>query len=275
MLCKLHAGLTALLLIAAASFAGLAYTGRVRFDEPAAPACAAPECDEAGGRYRIEPSEDVRAVLEAAGKQGLFGINALEVWVFKYTGGHVQVNLETDVEGKTETGDDLPSAGLWPGLLAQDEGLRQDTASSFRKKGHIILAAMPTVIPVTDALENAGPQLGALLAAGQFGALTALPPLHLELWQKRPYRLYLSAGPITKAEGAGFAPIRAEYMMPIREPALPRKLAEEEYHVGGGKDLQAGKDVTLLDRRRGNSRIRLKARFLGDGEVREMLSRAK
>ena len=43
--------------------------------------------------------------------------------------------------------------------------------------------------------------------------------------------------------------------------------------IGGGKDLEAGKEVTLLDRQRGFTRIRLKARFLTDAEAKELAAK--
>lgn len=280
MFSKIHAGLTALLMIGIVALAGLAYSGRVHIGKPA----GIPErCGEkagempaeAGGRYRIDSVEEARVLFEGAGKQGFLGTTLLEAWVFKYTGGYLQVHLETDLDGKTDSGDELPSAEHWPTLLSLDEGIRENRSASYRKQGYVILAAMPSVVSVQEAAANYHFQLTGILACGHLGPLHLLPSLSMEVSHKRPYRLYLSADPIPGTGGAGFAPIWAEYLLPTREPILPRRLTEEEFHVPLVRNLQAGKSITLLDRKRGNGRIRLQARFLGDGEIRELAGKAK
>jgi hypothetical protein len=271
MLPKLHAAFTGLLLVVAVSFAALWYKGRATpFAAPAGREEKPAQAD-AAGRYSIEPDEGARFLLDGAGPQGFFGANVLEAWVFKYTGGYLQVSLETDIDGAARSGDVLP--GDWPALLSRDDGVRQDKAAAFRKQGYVVLTAMPSVVTVDDALHQYRVQLGGAFAAGHLGPLYTLAPLLQEVTHLRPYRLFLAASPPPKMTGAGFN-LWAEHVLPIREPIIPRRLADEEYHVGGGKNLQAGKDFTLLDRSRGHSRVRLKARFLGDGEVRELAGKA-
>jgi hypothetical protein len=43
----------------------------------------------------------------------------------------------------------------------------------------------------------------------------------------------------------------------------------EPTRIQGGKDLEPGKDLTILERKRGYSTIRLEAQFLTDEEVAE------
>jgi hypothetical protein len=59
----------------------------------------------------------------------------------------------------------------------------------------------------------------------------------------------------------------------MRTSVLRREPGQEEYHAGGGKDLPPGRDTTILDRQVGRSRLRLKARFLGDDEVRRLMKK--
>lgn len=272
MLPKIHAVVTGLLLVAALSFAGLWYKGRAKPDASPAKDDEKPaRADDGDGRYSIEQVEDSRLILDAAGKQGFFGANVLEAWVYKYSGGYLQAFVETDIEGKTQSGEVMP--GDWASLVSQDEGILADKATAFRKQGYVVLTAMPATLAINEAMEQQRLQIGGIFAGGNFGPIHALLPMLLEVTHMRPYRLFLAASPPPKTTGAGFN-LWAEYLLPIRGPFLSRPLADEEYHVGGGKNLQAGKDITLLDRARGNSRVRLKARFLGDGEVRDLAKKA-
>lgn len=277
-LSRVHLTVTVFLLVLMLTLVGLAATGRLRVgrspvQEPETRSQVRQEQESsttAAGRYQIEKIEDARQLLEGAGKLGFFGQELLEAWVFKYSGGYLQCFLETDIDGKPERSEVLP--GDWPALLSQDEGIRQDQAQAFRKTGYILLAAMPSTLSIEEAVANCHLQLSSIFTVGQHGALPLLLPLHAEVSVRRSYRLYLSAGPMEKSPGAGFN-LWAEHLLPIRGPFISRNPASEEFHVEGGKDLKPGKDILLLDRKRGHSRIRLKARFLGDGEVREQTKR--
>lgn len=279
MFSRIHLALTGLLLCVVASVVGLAATGRIHFGAAASqPTNSSSEegkespkdGSESGGRYSIEKVDDLRKALEGAGKLGFFGANVLEAWVFKYRGGYLEAFLETDIDGKAERGEILPSE--WPSLIAQDEGIAENRASAYRKEGYIILTAMPATVSISEALASSHFQLSGIFSGGPQGPLHAITPMFLEVSHRRPYRLYLSAGPDAKTTGAGFN-LWAEHLLPIRGPFISRNLADEEFHVEGGKDLSPGKEILLLDRRRGASRIRLKARFLGDGEVRELAAK--
>jgi hypothetical protein len=266
----LHLAATALLLAAALALGGLAAAGRVHFGPPAPGGQERqdrPASSAAGGRYEIEKVDDVRELLDNAGRLGFFGQQVLEAWVFRYAGGYLQCQLEGEENGQPVAGAPLP--GDWKSLLAQDEGVAQGRAGAFRKQGYIVLTAMPSTVGLDEALAAVHLPLSGLFAGAGHGPLHALPPLHLEVSHRRPYRLFLSAGPPPKTPGAGFN-LWAEQLLTVRGPLVPRPLGGEPFHAGGGKDLAPGKDVVLLDRKRGHSRVRLKARFLGDGEVREM-----
>ncbi|MFM7148731.1 MAG: hypothetical protein ACKO23_02715 [Gemmataceae bacterium] len=219
-----------------------------------------------GGRYQIERVEEIQQSMEAAGKLDFFGSSVLQVAVFKYSGGYLQCQVETDVDGKNEVSQAVPDN--WNTLLSQDDGIAENVEGAFRKQGYIIFTTMPSQLSVSEALSSYHFQVTGMLSSGPQGPLAVLPWFNMEVVHKRPYRLFVSAGPMPKVTGTGFNDW-AEYLLPIKGPFIPKSLAAEEFHVGGGKDLEPGKDIVLLDRRRGNSRVRLKARFLGDGEVRE------
>ena len=276
---RAHLLLTGLLLASALAVGGLAAAGRVHFGKPEQAPQAESKAEfpkevrerpSTGGRYQIEKVDDMRQMLEGAGKLRFFGEHLLEAWVFKYRGGYLQCHLETEIDGKPALGEPLPNN--WSSLLAQDEGVREDRAADFDKHGYIVLAAVPATITLTDAEEKYRPHILGLFGAAPFGPLHALAPLQFDVAHVRPYRLFVSAGPAPKELGAGFN-VWCENGLLVREAIVGRSLAEEEVHVGGGVDLAPGKDILLLDRKRGYSRVRLKARFLGDGEVREVAAK--
>lgn len=242
--------------------------------EKPAPAAAVaekpPASPAAGGRYQIEQVEQDRELVQLIGKLGFFGESVVEAWVFRYTGGLLEARLETDVEGKPTTGDPLPDN--WKSLLASDDSLRSGAPGAMEKRGYIILAAMRPQLTVARALAPYQVHLGSLFASAPVGPLHALAPLHLEVNQQRPYRLFISAGPLAKRTGAGFN-AWDEQLLPMRAPLVQAAPEAEEYHLGGGKDLTASKDLILLDRQRGYSRVRLRVRFLGDGEVSRLVEK--
>ncbi|MFO0929009.1 MAG: hypothetical protein U0736_18640 [Gemmataceae bacterium] len=222
-----------------------------------------PAADKPAGRYQIEQVEEDRELVQLIGKLGLFGEAVHEAWVFRYQGGFLEARLETDYEGKPTVGELVPED--WKGLLARDESLKSGNTNAFRKRGYIILAAMKR-LTLVQALAPYQAHLGGLMAAAPVSPLHALVPLHLEVKQQRAYRLFLSASPPPKVPGTGFNSWEEQLLM-LQGPFISQAPNEEDFHVGGGKDLTPGKELTLLDRQRGYSRIRLKVRFLGDGEV--------
>lgn len=273
MLPKIHLAVTSLLLVAAVTFGGLWLKGRGSLDaapEGSSKGTVKPDSLAEPGRYRIEKLDNVHRLLDGAGNLGFFGANVLEGWAFKYSGGYLQVHLETDFQGSLAPGDQLPTD--WVSRIGADEGVKANQAAAFRKEGYVLLTAMPALLSAEELFTLYAPQMCGGLGSGLAGPFHALMPLHLQALHKRPYRLYLSAGPMPGSPGSGFKDW-AEYLLPIHEPIVPRPLASEEGHVGGGVDLEAGKEITLLDRGRGRSRIRLKARFLGDGELRDLTTK--
>lgn len=215
------------------------------------------------GRYQIEQIEEDRELVQMIGKLGLFGESIVEAWVFRYQGGFLEARLETDYEGKPTAGEQIPED--WKSLLSRDDSLKSGGATAYRKRGYIILVAMKR-LSLAQALAPYQVHLGGLLAGGPIGPLHTLIPLHLEVKQQRSYRLFLSASPPPKVPGTGFNTWEEQLLL-LQGPFISHAPEDEDFHVGTGKDLAPGKELTLLDRQRGSSRIRLKVRFLGDGEV--------
>ena len=110
------------------------------------------------------------------------------------------------------------------------------------------------------------PHLGGLFVASPAGPLQQLAMLHLEVRHRRIYRIFLTVGP-PKDVGAGRFNSWSEQIFLLRQPFIAPLTDPDEVYAGGGKDLTPGRDITLLDGPHGFSRLRLKARFLGDGEV--------
>lgn len=274
-----HRALAGLLVTGALAVGGLTVASLFHFHKPAgakppdkiADQTKSAPAPSGSARYQIEKVDEICQMVEGAGKLGFFGQPpVLEAWVFKYQGGYLQCHLETDVDGRTEAGDVLPNN--WSALLNQDEGLKDNKAVSFEKQGYVILTAIPTTVSLTEALGTYHLPFTGMLAGAPFGPFHALLPLQMEVTHRRPYRLYLSANPMPTKLGTGFN-LWSENELPIRASIMPRPLSEDEVHVGGGKDLKPGQDILLLDRQRGSSRVRLKARFLGDGEVRNLATK--
>lgn len=271
---QFHLVLTAVLLLAVLAVGGLAATGRVRFGPATpveAPGATVPEetlekpTTSKEGRYQIETIEDCQRVLDRAGKLGFLGQYVHEAWAFKYTGGYLQCQLENEFAGEPNSAGPLPDD--WKRLLSQDDSLKEDRVASYQKQGYIVLAAMRPTVSISQGLAPYHVHLGALLAGAHLGPMHILVPLHLEARHHRPYRLFLSSGPMPKTTGVGFNLVD-EQMLLVRGPLVPRSPSVEDYRLNTGKDFTPGRDVTLLDRQRGYNRIRLKVRFLGDGEVR-------
>jgi hypothetical protein len=280
---RLHLGVTALALLGLATLGGLALAGRLHLGRnvtPASPrAAVAPEKapDKAaartarteGGRYQIKPVEDMRRLFELAGSGGFLGEQFDEAWVFQYTGGFLECKLETDHDGKAITPGPLPSK--WGELFAQDEELPTGKPEALRREGHLILAALRPQLPINQ-LAPYFPHLGGMFVCGPAGPLHQLVSLHLEAWHRIRYRLFLTVARDGANQGARFN-LWSEQVMIMRTGILPRDPSQEEYHAEGGKDLSPGADVTILDRQVGRSRLRVKARFLGDDEVRSAMKK--
>ena len=264
---RLHLALTAALLVGGLSLAGLAVAGRVHFGEPApVPPESAKESTPAAkaeGRYRIEKLDDVRELFRRARDADLIDGEMADCHAFKYRGGLVEVKLEVDGESSG------PVPANW-GLLKEDPSLRQDSAAAVDREGYILLATMRPELTLSDAMAPYQVHLGAIQAFAPFGPLHVLGPLHVEASQRRYYRLLVSIGPPNGEEGVSFNLIH-KHDFRVRSPLVSLDPAVEEGKLGGGKNLQSGKEELLLDRARGYSRVRLKARFLTDGEVHALL----
>jgi hypothetical protein len=284
---RLQFGLTALLLVGLLAFATLAAAGRVHFGRlprPAAPEGNAAKPaetaskgkekdtpksksdDQPAGRYQIEVVDDARFVIGEAGKLGVLGQPIREAWVFRYRGGFAECKLETDFDGKTHSTGTVPEE--WSRFLTQDDEIRQGKPEAVRKEGYILLLSMSEMESVPDALKPLHAHLGALFTVGPAGPLHTLVPFYREVWRKREYRLFLSAGPPRGQTGQGFNLWTGDLLM-VRSHFLEDEAFNDPARTIGGKDLEPGKDLVILDCSRGLSKIRLKARFLTDQEVCE------
>jgi hypothetical protein len=209
----------------------------------------------------------LKRLIEGSGRVGFFDLPILEAWVFKYSGGYLQCQLETVIDGEVQAGEPMPRE--WPSLLKRDKALAENRESAFVKEGHIILTALPSTFRSFDeAVSTYHFALTGTFAGGHQGPLHVLMPLHMDVKHRRPYRLFLSAGGSAKGEG-GFD-LFAEHDVTVIGPIVSRHLASEEFRFGETRDLKPGKEFVVLERQRGRTLLRLKARFLGDGEVREM-----
>lgn len=269
-LSRLHLALTGLLLVALIALGGLLAAGR----GPAARPSERPDAPEKktatkpGGRYQIEPAPDMRHLIGQAGNLGFFGEHTQEVWVYRYQGGLLECSLEAETLGQTARGQTIPEN--WQRLLDGDESLRGPKAS-LRKEGYVLVAAMRPVMPVHEALVPYHVHLGGLFVSGPAGVLHQLTTVHLDSLHLRLYRVLLNAGP---PQGPGFN-VWTGQLVPVRLPLVPRDPAEEEFHAGGGKDLTPEEDVTILERQRGLSRVRVRARFLSDAKAGELLKKGE
>jgi hypothetical protein len=283
-----HLGLTAVLLVGVFVVVGLAAIGWVHFGRPGGHAAALKETDrspesdgdgakektpdtdgkssstEKAGRYQIEVMDDIRHVMGEAGKLGVLGDRVREAWVFRYKGGFLECKLETDFGGKSLSSGVIPED--WSRFLSQDEGISKGRPKSLRKEGYIVLLGMTSMLSVDQALQPFHPHLGAMFTVGPAGPLHALIPYFHEVWRRREYRLFLSAGPPKGETGQGFN-LWAGDLVLIRTHLVGDDPYQDPAHTTGGKDLQPGKEIAVLERSRGLSKIRLKARFLTDEEA--------
>lgn len=265
-----HLALTAALLLAVTGVAVLAGTGRLRYAAgvAAAPTPATSDGPPAPplkqGRYRIEPIEDARRLLETIGPGGALGLEYHHAWVFRYKGGLLECRLESDLDGATVSSTPLPSN--WPARLRRDDRLSLDAAASFRTEGYILATTRKPHVPYElDPLSYTA-HLGGLFGAGPAGPLHQLATLHLEARSPQVVRLFVSVNPPAEGQGVGFNAFRDDLLM-VRFPLVPAAPPAETQRLGQGTDLGAGQDVLLLDWRRGPATARLVARFLPDAEV--------
>ena len=265
---RLHLALTLLLVVAAAGIAGLASAGKLQFGQK--PVAATDDSkSKIEGRYQIEKVEDAHEILDRAG-QKFFGTEMYDTWIFKYKGGLVETTLETDIDGKTFKLSTVPDN--WNKALPLQKTLTKDSEVPVKYTGYIIVSAVRSNLTEFEILEPYLAHLGGILAFGSVGpALSVVPSIFLEVKQFRPYRIFVTANPPPDVSGQGFNIRDHERAILISTPLIIKNPAVEEAFFGGGKDLKPGKEETILDRERGYTRIRLKARFLGDGEVRELM----
>jgi hypothetical protein len=286
LLFRIHVGLTAVLLAGLLVLAGLVVAGRAHFGSlPPPPAAQSdqkaaasadgdrakdqekPKSDEKEGRYQIEVMDDARQMLGDVGKLGVLGDRVHEAWVFHYKGGFLECKLETDFDGKPVSSGKVPEE--WARFLSQDDAVRQGKPEALHKEGYIVLLGMTSVVSVGDALKPLHHHLGAMFTTGPAGPLHALIPYYHEVWRQREYRLFVSAGPPKGKTGQGFNLWTGDLIL-VRSHFIDSDPDQDPAHTTGGKDLEPGKELTVLDRTRGLSKIRLKARFLTDQEAFDM-----
>jgi hypothetical protein len=274
---RLHLGLTALLLAGVVAFGGLAVAGRVQLGRSGAaaskPGKAAARAEqpsetrktEKEGRYQIEAMDDARAVLGEVGKLGVLGEERVhEAWVFRYRGGFVECKLEPEFFGKPFSSGPVPDD--WKRFLPEDEALKHGRVEALIKEGYIVLLSMVSMLSVPQALEPLHAHLGAAFTVGPAGPLHALVPYYHEVWRRREYRLLLSVGPPKGKLGVGFNLWTGDRVL-VRTHLINDDPHNDPVQTGGGKDLEPGKELTILERARGLTKIRLKARFLPDQEA--------
>jgi hypothetical protein len=264
---RLHLALTGILIVAAVSIAGLAVAGRVKFGEAVAPGEGA-KAKADGGRYRIQQVDEGRKILNCLGKSDFFETPLVDSWVFEFSGGRVEAKIETDFEGKVETPGMIPHN--WKQFLLRDESLKRDPLASLDRSGYIIISAIRPAPSLDELFTPYHGHLGGIMAFGPLGPLHVIPTLFVEVNQPRLYRLLIGTNQEADAPEGEFL-VSSVQSIRIRSPLIALDPATEKGQVGGGVDLKPGTEELLLDRQRGYSRIRLKARFLGDGEVRELL----
>ena len=235
---RLHFALTTILFAAAAAVAGLAIDGRVQFAGASKPVAAEADDKPKGGRYQIEKVTEARNVLNCLGKTDFFDTKLADTWVFAYKGGLLEAKIETDFDGKTESPDTVPHN--WKEFLLRDESQKDNPGASLNRSGYIVLSAIHNVLPFS------------------------------EMHQAPLYRILVSANRDATVTDGEFT-VSSIQSIRIRTSLVPRATATETAKTGGGTDLEPGKEALLLDRKRGYSQIRLKARFLGDSEVLELL----
>jgi hypothetical protein len=273
---RVHLALTILLLVALMAFGGLAAAGRLHFGLPrggggdGSPGAVDKPDKGTGGRYQIEAAEDTRQLLNRLGDLGFLGQPILETWVFRYTGGYLECRLESEHDGQVVSAGVMPND--MPGILRRNEAIRQGRGDAFLRQGYIVVAAMQPVLDGSQALAPYRLSLGGLFVRGPAGPLHPLINLHMETRQPRRFRLFLSIDPPPGGPG-GKLHLWAEQEFQLRVPFVRPDPDLEDYQVAGGRKLTAGRDITLLDRKHGISRLRLRARFLPDGEVRDLATR--
>lgn len=252
-----HLALTVGLLAVLASVVALAAGGRLHFGPPSSPPRKAPpEPIATEGRYRIEPVEDARRVLEMAGPGGFFGQEYQHVWVYRYQGGYLECRFELDADGGPVASPPFPSS--WQGRI-------EGAAPAVPPEGYVLVAARRPPVPVELDLHSYLVHLGGLFTLGPAGPLHQLATVHLEARAPQIVRLFVGVTPPRDGNGSGFNAFRDELIL-VRFPFLG-SAASESQRVGRGTDLPAGQDVLLLDWRRGLGGARLKGRFLPEEEV--------
>jgi len=277
---RIHLALTAVLMVALLALGVLAAAGQLHFgkltpaDAATAEDPAAPKAEEKEkpkeGRYQIEMVDDSRAAV-ALSLTGL-DVAAREVWVFRYKGGFVQCQLSSDSAPPEEKpGAPVNVPPHWK-MLRGDKSLQTGKPEHVNREGYLVLIG--TSSRIEDDVIAVQPTLGSVFAAaGPGGPLSSLVPYSREVWRRCGYLLFVSARPLPGREGLGFdyPHVPSAHLLEVHSPFVdydPPYYAEPT-RIEAGKDLEAGKEITILERKRGYSTIRLQARFLTDEEVAE------
>jgi hypothetical protein len=208
----------------------------------------------------------MRQLLLRSGKLGFLGERVDDVRVYQFSGGYLECNLEIESGGKFFSAGAVPED--WPAMLRRDESLKAALPDAVVREGVLVVAALQPRLTVVSALSPYFPHLGGMFGSGPAGPLHQLTSLHLEAWHPRPYRIFISVGP--RGSNHGRFNLWSEHVLLIRQPIVPRPEDEEKPDEVIEENLSPGSKITLLDRRRGNSRLRLRARFLADREVEKL-----
>lgn len=285
---RVHLALTLLLVVGLFNLVILTLMGRVRFgrSEPSTPQTAAPSstpeqpdappkqeaatqvaaktpADE-GGRYRIELMDDAHRLMEISAPSGFYGLPMAATWVYKYSGGYLECQVETESEGKTTRSDIMPPG--WRDILGREQPTLS-RAETLGREGYIVLAAMPTDFPAESPVVPYLTPLGEMLTTGQAGVLHRLTALHLRPTHQRSFRLFLSSSPPKGLKGHPFTMVE-QHNLPLTSALVPNPEGRfDKRQIGVGKDLSAGLWMRILEWERPEGTVRLKARFLTDVEA--------
>jgi hypothetical protein len=284
---RVHAALTGALALGFLVLGVLAASGHLRFGK--ATAASDPERDKARadasdppnekdkdnqkdkakeGRYQIEVMDDAHSVLSEAGKLGVLGSRLREAWVFRYKGGYLECKAEADLNGEITSTSTVPD---WGRVLDADPDLLAGKPEVLNKEGFVVLMGVVPAVTMDEALHPLHPHLGAMFTAGPAGPLHTLVPHCLEVWNRREYRLLITANPPKGQTGTGFTTGKTGETLLIRSYLNNYDTGADQPppHVTIGKDLEPGKELTIFERERGRTTVRLKTRFLTDKEAIE------
>jgi hypothetical protein len=145
--------------------------------------------------------------------------------------------------------------------------LAQTASAAQAPQHHGSLHYHVTILSSLGGTNSRANSLDDLGIVGGYSKVTGNAVRHATLWSVRAPQTPID---LSSLGGAGFNSSIGVWRR-IRSPLALKNPAIEDVFIGDGKDFTPSTERVILDRQRGYSRIRLKARFLGDGEVRELL----